>query len=236
MLDTTVWNGKEYQVDWEELAPGIVVYHNALPQEMRIIDRVEGGLAKPGTRFSWQAAGLNFGHTDEAHRKCRDFKIKEGILGPVDEYSEDLYNLNTEIIDSLKVCLSHYNPRHYLSGINYFECINIVRYGAGEYFKIHTDDGDPYRCTVSCVGYPNDNYAGGELAFPKFNVKYKPKAGDFVLSPSAYVYAHSSEPVTDDGIKYSLVIMTDRNEFAHRNDSPTYHPKEYREQYGVPNR
>lgn len=236
MLDTTTWNGAQYQVDWEQLAPGIVVYHNALPQDMNIINRVESGLAKPGTRFEWKAAGLNFGHTDESHRKCRDFKIKEGILGPVDEYSEDFYNLNTEIINRLKICLSHYNPRNYLSTIEYFECINIVRYGSGEYFKTHTDDGEPYRCTVSCVGYPNDNYAGGELYFPAFNVKYKPKAGDFVLCPSAYIYAHSSEPVTDDGIKYSLVIMTDRNEFAHRNDSPAYHPKEYREQYGVPNR
>jgi predicted 2-oxoglutarate/Fe(II)-dependent dioxygenase YbiX len=129
--------------------------------------------------------------------------------------------------------MSHYNPLNYLGAINYFECINIVRYGAGEFFKIHTDDGEPYRCTVSCVGYPNDNYEGGELYFPKFNVKYKPKAGDFVLSPSAYVYAHSSEPVTDDGIKYSLVLMTDRNSFAHRNDSPIYHPEDVRQQHNV---
>ena len=97
----------------------------------------------------------------------------------------------------------------------------------------HADDGDPYRCTVSSVGYPNDNYEGGELFFKLFNIKYKPTAGDFVICPSAYSYAHSSEPVTNDGIKYSFVIMSDRNEFAHRADSPAYHPESIRKKYGV---
>jgi hypothetical protein len=129
--------------------------------------------------------------------------------------------------------MAHYTSQNYLNGISYYECINVVRYGKGEYFKAHTDDSDSYRCTVSCVGYPNDNYEGGELAFPEFGIKYKPKAGDFVLAPSSYIYVHSSEPVTDDGVKYSLVIMSDRNEFAHREASPVYHPQELRDQHGV---
>lgn len=234
MKDTTVYNGAEYEVDYEVLAPGIYVYHNALPKEMNIIERTNATLAMPGTRFAWKQAELNFGHEDLTHRKCMDFKIKDdATLDPVDEYSEDMRNMYREIIDKLKLCISHYAPKNYLAGINYFECINIVRYGSGEFFKIHTDDGEPYRCTLSAVGYPNDNYEGGELYFPLFNVKYKPTAGDFVINPSAFTYAHSSEPVTDDGIKYSLVIMTDRNEFAHRKDSPTYYPVEYRAANGV---
>jgi hypothetical protein len=234
MKDTTVYNGMEHEIDYEILAPGIHVYHNVLPKEMNIIERTNSALAIPGTRFKWKQAELNFGHEDLTHRKCMDFKIKDdATLGPVDQYSEDMHKMYKEIIDRLRLCISHYAPKNYLSGINYFECINIVRYGAGEFFKVHTDDGEPYRCTLSAVGYPNDDYAGGELYFPLFGVKYKPKAGDFVINPSAYSYAHSSEPVTDDGIKYSLVIMTDRNEFAHRNDSPTYYPVEYRSANGV---
>jgi len=234
MIATTVWDNKEWSVDFDEIGTGIYVYHNAFTPEMDIVNRVEASLAIPGTRFAWQTAGLNFGHTDEAHRKCKDFKVREDTLGQRDEYSEDLFKLHKEIMDSVKTCISHYCPNNFLSGINYYECINIVRYGSGEYFKVHTDDGEPYRCTTSLVGYPNDNYTGGELTFPKFNLSYKPKAGDLVIFPSSYVYAHASEPVTDDGIKYSLVIMSDRNEFAHRNDSPTFYPKEYREQFGVP--
>lgn len=232
MKATFNYNNKDYELDYEILAPGIYVYHNALPEDMNIINRIENALSIPGTRFNWKQAGLGYGDTNLEHRRCKDFKIKDDILLPRDEYSSDILDLWSDIILNLKACLSHYCPPNYLNGVNYFECINVVKYGAGEYFKVHTDDGDPYRCTVSCVGYPNDNYEGGELAFPLFNVKYKPKAGDFVISPAAYVYAHSAEPITDEGIKYSLVVMTDRNEFAHRADSPIYNPEE-RKKYGL---
>lgn len=220
-------------LDFEVLAPGIYVYHNAFPEEMNSIERIEKALSMPGTRFSWKQAGLGYGPTDLDSRKCQDFKIREDALLPKDEYSKDMIDLSNEIYDVIEFCLSHYKPLNFLGDIKYFECINIVRYGKGEYFKAHTDDGDPYRCTLSAVGYPNDNYAGGELTFPLFDVSYKPKAGDLLLNPSAYVYAHSADPVLDDGIKYSFVTMTDRNPFAHRADSPVYHSMEYRQQHGI---
>lgn len=219
MKANVMFEGKTYEVDFEEIGPSIYVYKNALPQEMKIIDRVEGALAKPGTRFQWKRAQTGFSSVSD-WRTCMDWKIKDTTLGERDEFSADIIDLHGEIINSLKVCLEHYKPLNYLAEISYFEAINIVRYGPGQFFKTHTDDGDPYRCTLSAVGYPNDDYEGGELKFPKFNLTYKPKAGDFVLFPSAYSYAHSSEPITNDGIKYSLVIMTDRNNFANRKDSP----------------
>lgn len=219
MKANVMFEGKTYEVDFEEIGPSIYVYKNALPQEMKIIERVEGALAKPGTRFQWKRAQTGFSSVSD-WRTCMDWKIKDTTLGERDEFSADIIDLHGEIINSLKVCLEHYKPLNYLAEISYFEAINIVRYGPGQYFKTHTDDGDPYRCTLSAVGYPNDDYEGGELKFPKFNLTYKPKAGDFVLFPSAYSYAHSSEPITNDGIKYSLVIMTDRNNFANRKDSP----------------
>lgn len=220
-----------YDIEFEEIGPSIYVYRNALPEDMRIIERVESALAEPGTRFKWSNAMVGFRDIDNASRLCMDWKIEEASLHPRDKYSSDVLDLHEQIITRLKIMLEHYKPNNYLMEISYFEAINVVRYGKGEYFKVHTDDGDPYRCTVSCVGYPNDNYEGGDLWFPKFNLKYKPKAGDFVIFPSAYAYAHSSEPVTDDGIKYSLVIMTDRNKFANRKDSPVFHdPNELRRQ------
>jgi hypothetical protein len=98
--------------------------------------------------------------------------------------------------------------------------MNIIKYTAGHYFRVHSDDTDFYRCTVSVVGYPNDNYDGGEITFPGFDLTYKPEAGDLLLFPSSFAYAHLSEPVIGDGIKYTLAIMTDRNAFANRKDSP----------------
>jgi hypothetical protein len=233
MIENVTYNNVTSEIEYDKLAPGIFVYRNAIPKEWNAVDRIENALAIPETRFSWRTAETGYGVKDEDHRKCKDWKINEEILNPRDEYSSDILDLHKDIIESLKRCIEHYKHLNYLSGINYFECINIVRYGNGEYFKVHTDDGDPYRCTLSAVGYPNDDYEGGELWFPEFDVKHKPRAGDFVLSPSAYVYAHSSEPVLDDRIKYSFVIMTDRNEFAHRKDSPTYYPLETRSEFGL---
>jgi hypothetical protein len=233
MKETIFYKDQQVELEYDIIAPGIYVYRNAIPKEWNCIERIENALVIPGTRFKWKQAGLGYGDTNLEHRRCKDFKIKENILEPRDEYSSDMLDMHKQIMDSLKTCMSHYTSKNFLNKIDYYECINIVRYGSGEYFKTHTDDGDPYRCTVSSVGYPNDNYSGGELYFPLFDVKHKPTAGDFVISPSAYVYAHSSEPVTDDGIKYSFVIMADRNEFAHRADSPVYHAEDIRKKYNV---
>lgn len=233
MKDTVWYEDQEYQVEYEVLAPGIYVYRNALPKSMDIINRVENALSKDGTPFKWSSAEVGYGDVINDARKCRDFKMHPRDLGERDEYSEDLYDLHDEIIKSLKIHLWHYSGQNYVQEMKFIEAINVVKYGQGEYFKIHSDDGEPYRCTISVVGYPNDDYAGGELWFPLFDVKHKPQAGDFVISPSAYVYAHSSEPVTDDGIKYSLVIMTDRNDFAHVKDSPIYYSENVREQFGL---
>jgi predicted 2-oxoglutarate/Fe(II)-dependent dioxygenase YbiX len=127
------------------------------------------------------------------------------------------------ISKSLRECLDDY-AIDYKIHVSYQEAINVVKYGPGEYFNVHSDDGEPYRCTVSAVGYINDDYVGGELWYEYFKLKYIPNAGDFVIFPSSYIYAHASLPV-ESGTKYSLVIMTDRNEIAHKNDSPVYNKK-----------
>lgn len=227
MNATVVFEGKEYNIEYEVLAPSLYVYRNMIPKELDVINRVEKALQIPGTRFQWSPSQLGFGSRQTSWRNCHDFKINEQTLEPRDEYSADMLDLHSQLIRNLKIALEHYKPENYLAEISYFEAINIVKYGKGEYFKVHTDDGDPYRCTVSCVGYVNDDYQGGEITFPKFNLVYKPKAGDFVIFPSAFTYAHSSEPVLDDGTKYSLVIMTDRNKFANRKDSPVHYDPDY---------
>lgn len=221
--DEVEYDNKVFQVQFEDLAPGITVYKNAIPTRWDVINRIENSLSMEGTRFAWSDAQVGYGELVLDARKCKDWKISDINLEPRDQFSEDAWDIWENTMTSLKICLEHYKPRNYLDQIEYYECINVVRYGKGEFFAIHTDDGEPYRCTTSAVGYPNDDYEGGELYFPLFDVKYKPEAGDLVINPSAYTYAHSSEPVTNDGLKYSFVIMMDRSEIGHRKDSPTYH-------------
>jgi predicted 2-oxoglutarate/Fe(II)-dependent dioxygenase YbiX len=57
---------------------------------------------------------------------------------------------------------------------------------------------------MSTVYYLNDNYTGGEINFPRFNVTFKPKANQMIIFPSTYVYNHSVSPVIE-GQRYAVV-------------------------------
>ena len=88
--------------------------------------------------------------------------------------------------------------------------------------KAHIDsDGTDRSFVISAVLYLNDDYTGGALNFEFFGLTVKPDAGDLIIFPSSYIYSHASVPV-ESGTKYAVVIMTDRNENAHYNDSPIY--------------
>lgn len=233
MLKTINYLGKTYSVECEILAPSLYVYKNMIPRSWNVIERIEKSLSISGTPYKWNPANISYSTNSPEYRNCKDFKINENILGERDIYNTELLDVHSDIMNSLQACMQNYVSENKVGEISYYECINIVKYGKGEYFKTHSDDGEPYRCTVSAVGYPNDNYAGGEISFPNFNIVYKPEAGDLVIFPSSYAYLHASEPVTDDGTKYSFVIMMDRTKFAHRADSPIYYDKTYREEHGA---
>ena len=80
----------------------------------------------------------------------------------------------------------------------------ILKYGEGQQFTNHIDDHPSYHRRVSTVYYLNDNYTGGEINFPRFNVTFKPKANQMIVFPSTYVYNHSVSPVLE-GTRYAVV-------------------------------
>jgi hypothetical protein len=177
------------------LGPGIVAYKNAIKKEWNLIDRLESALGDESKSIKWRGARVGYFETDDSHRNCQDFIYTKDMLG--ERNSENTVN------------------------INFIGAFNMVKYGPGEKFNAHSDDGEPYRCTVSTVGYINDDYDGGDLYFDKFDINVKPEAGDLILFPSSYIYSHASIPVKS-GIKYAIVCMTDWSDYAHRNDSPIY--------------
>jgi hypothetical protein len=79
----------------------------------------------------------------------------------------------------------------------------ILKYEPGGKFDLHIDDAGATFRRASTVFYLNDNYEGGEIEFPSFNVKYKPQAGDFIMFPSSYAYRHKVNPVVS-GIRYAI--------------------------------
>lgn len=218
--------GEMVIMEKQTLGTGIVAYKNVLPKEWNLIDRLEASLTKEGSRFAWKGAKVGYFESNTDHRNCQDFIYKKEELGERNEYSADLMDIYDQVYSAIRSCLDDYCNTYGVK-IEYINAFNMVKYGPGDKFNVHSDDGEPFRCTVSAVGYINDDYQGGNLWFDKFNINVKPDAGDLILFPSSYIYSHASLPIKN-GIKYAIVIMTDITEFAHRHDSPVYHSLENR--------
>jgi predicted 2-oxoglutarate/Fe(II)-dependent dioxygenase YbiX len=97
------------------------------------------------------------------------------------------------------------------------EVPQFLKYNVGGHYKPHIDgrsiwvapNGDKiWRLStdrhLSCVLYINDDFEGGEFAFPDLHIQVKPKPGLLVCFPSDQNYLHSVLPVTQ-GTRYSIV-------------------------------
>lgn len=194
-------------------ALGINVYKGALSKGLcqYTIDTLEGHL-NGQTRYQWNGALVTSSDTVvEEARNCLDFKISSVNLGPRDSENSTLYDMHERCFQSIFSVAQDYG-KYWGVGLNYFESFNFVKYdGPGTHFKIHADHGPAYVTTTSIVAYLNDNYEGGEIYFPRFDLTIKPEPGDVVIFPSTYVYEHASQPMIS-GAKYSIVVMSDYND------------------------
>jgi hypothetical protein len=194
---------------------GINLYRGAIPKDqgLKIIERLEEVL-KEDKDFFWKGAQVNDKEDSDSVRNCVDLKYRREHLGTSLPFNQKLFDIHKEVEDSLDKCLLDYESLWHLQ-MKYKEAFNFVKYLPGKYFKIHGDHGPFYSCTVSAVVYLNDDYSGGEIEFTRQNLKFKPVAGDIILFPSNFVYEHASCEVFD-GIKYSVVIMTDYSDLHHK--------------------
>lgn len=89
--------------------------------------------------------------------------------------------------------------------IAWFERPAILAYGPGGRYIPHADADAWNREArrwervvdrdVSLLIYLDDDYEGGELYFPRFDFRLRPRTGMLVLFPSDARYAHCAEPV-----------------------------------------
>lgn len=193
-------------------ALGINIYNQAISRNIcfSAINTLEKNLG-PLMKYNWQPAIVTESNEPllEA-RYCVDFKVGQKNLGDRNESNSVFYDMHESIFRSIYQCSQDYGA-YWGVGINYFEAFNFVKYESpGHHFNIHADHGPAYVTTVSIVAYLNDDYYGGELYFPRFDLTIKPKQGDVVMFPSTFIYEHASQPMIS-GTKYSVVVMTDYN-------------------------
>jgi hypothetical protein len=197
----------------DDLGAGIYVYHNVLPTDLNLINRLEKSLESG--KYSWQPAYVGYQELMPEYRDCVDFKYKKKDL--YDDKSEEYLELCKIWDDCFNLqdnALKDYCIKHSIHELKYWEAFNFIKYNKGQHFQYHHDHGFSYNCTVSMVAYLNDDYEGGGLHFSKQDILYTPKAGDLVIFPSNYMYPHRAMPV-ESGTKYSLVTMLDYSDKFH---------------------
>lgn len=196
----------------KELFKGVWQYKNVIRQELNLIDRVEK-IINEYPENGWKPAFVGYGDTIPKYRDCFDFKInknKSKNMYPIEKKLNDIWQ---DAFDAQSPAVIDYCNMYNIK-MDFWEAMNFIKYGPGQHFQEHADHGFSYVATVSLVAYPNDDYEGGELYFPKIDLNIKPKAGDLYIFPSTYLFSHQAMPVIS-GTKYSIVTMLDYNDNSH---------------------
>jgi hypothetical protein len=191
----------------EELAPGIIVYKNVILEEIDLVDEIESSVSLGVV--SWNLAYVKSAGDSEVDTTKRDTltigipysdKPEVTVSDPQTAFNTSLSKL---FFDSFSVAENDY--KNYF-GINttWHDHYGILKYGVGQKFTNHIDDHTDFHRRLSLVYYINDDYVGGEINFPRFNLSYKPSANEIIIFPSTYVYNHSVNEVTD-GTRYAVV-------------------------------
>ena len=192
----------------KEIAPGIVIYSDVIPDSENLYKDIEEGMASVG--FAWNEAAVKENSDPMVNKKTRDTstfgipykgKIEEvAVLSLGDAFLNNVNNLFFEHFDPIE--------KDYMADYGIFtewhDSYGILKYGEGQQFTNHIDDHPTYHRRISTVYYLNENYTGGEINFPRFGVTLKPKANQMIVFPSTYVYNHSVSPVTS-GERYAVV-------------------------------
>lgn len=109
------------------------------------------------------------------------------------------------------------------------ESPHILRYSVGSYYRPHADSDELNPDTgkwekkldrdLSLLLYLDDDYSGGEITFPNFDFRIRPRAGTLLIFPSDCRYLHGVLPVTE-GVRHTVVswcsLKTDRQEQQRR--------------------
>lgn len=205
---------KETWSSIDELAPGIFVYHDVIPTNS--IDRIESVLNSDRNPYTYSEAMVGYGMKMPEYRDCLDFKYKKtDIEHDMSSCGIELKDVWQSIYDQSLQPVKHYSSHFRIGELRYWESMNFIKYGPGQHFQEHHDHGYSYNCVVSLVGYPNDDYEGGEINFRLQNLTVKPKAGDLFIFPSNFMYPHRAMPVKS-GVKHSIVTMLDFSDKYHK--------------------
>ena len=123
-----------------------------------------------------------------------------------------LYDLSDKLCNHIIPCVNEYS-KFYGHSIGTMQDWVLLKYEVGGFFGTHSD-WDKFKPSsggrsqdhdiekrISLVYYINDNYTGGEIEFPKFDIIVKPKSNSMLVFDSSYY--HRVNTVTS-GTRYAI--------------------------------
>jgi hypothetical protein len=80
--------------------------------------------------------------------------------------------------------------------------------GTDDYFvdQFLVDNFSSLFIDVGCIMYLNDEYSGGEIYFPAYEIEIKPKPGDLIFFPGSHLYMHGVKELAS-GNRYTLTTF-----------------------------
>lgn len=193
-------------MNWNEIGPGIVLVDN-IGNGKKYIENIEGHVS--AGRLSW-VSDVNKEIDEDIDKKAMSTMYiqnirRTGTKDPKKPTGREL--LHEEIYDRFDKDFTLAYQKYiqtFRVPVTQKEDYEILKYNEGNFFIDHVDDSLFMARRVSVVYYFNDDYEGGEIVFPRFNVEIKPKANQLALFPANYMYNHNVNKVTK-GTRYSMV-------------------------------
>lgn len=192
----------------EELAPGIMSYIGVMDDPKQFISDIEGLVEL--NLLTWNPASQSDSPDGDSSvkksaRDCFAISLPSYDKNPELKNNHDIYNkvstlLDEQLLPTVNEYRNHYSAIHWPTS----EGWQLLKYGKDNHFINHYDDSKQWPRTLSMSFYLNDDYEGGEIEFPRFNLKIKPRANQMIMFPSNYVYNHSVHPVIS-GTRYAVV-------------------------------
>lgn len=81
---------------------------------------------------------------------------------------------------------------------------HIAKWEVGQKLELHVDDlGRTSHNHMATILYLNDDYGGGEIEFPTYNLTLKLNTGSLIMFPGNMNYPHLVKPITY-GFRYTM--------------------------------
>jgi Rps23 Pro-64 3,4-dihydroxylase Tpa1-like proline 4-hydroxylase len=149
--------------------------------------------------------GINKGANQDSI--VRDYRNVKGYHINMRGSPTDIYYWNY-VKKEIQRLFFYYHTKFPLMTSSLVHQIDLLKYGPGGKYDVHTDNSTYTSRTLSVIMNMNDTYEGGDLIFTdqKENeiTRYKLGKGSIIFFPSNFIYPHSIQPITK-GKRYSIV-------------------------------